>query len=184
MGFDSPAKNFGILIAYVLPGFVTLWGLAAKFEVIHAWLIGTESHGLTVGGVLYVTAAAITIGMILNAVRWLVIDPLWHILHIPRPDWDDALLETRLTAFDRLVEDHFRYHQFYANSAIGLVVAFTAWRLSEGGAGTPFGLPEACLASLEITLLLSSRDALGRYYHRTGRLLTRTNFDPPAEEVA
>ncbi len=184
MGLDFPAKNFGILIAYVLPGFVTLWGLAAKFEVIHAWLMGTDRYGLTVGGVLYVTAAAITIGMILNAVRWLIIDPLWHVLHIPKPDWDDALLETRLPAFERLVEDHFRYHQFYANSAIGLIVAFIAWRLSEGGAETSIGLPEACLASLEMTLLLSSRDALGRYYRRTSRLLVRADLNPQAGDGA
>lgn len=181
---DHPSKNFGILIAYVLPGFITLWGLATKFETVHVWLSGTGSHGLAVGGVLYVTAASIAIGMVINAVRWLIIDPVLHLSGLSRPDWDAAQLPGRLPEFERLVEDHFRYFQFYANTALGSLIAFTAWRLSPSDA---YGLgiwPEIGLVILAIVLLLASRDALSRYYHRINRLLEdRTGHEKRAKNA-
>ncbi|KAA3605829.1 MAG: hypothetical protein DWQ01_18670 [Planctomycetota bacterium] len=181
LGLNYPSKNFGILIAYVLPGFIALWGLATKFGAVNTWLTGTNNAGLAVGGVLYVTAASITIGMVINAVRWLIIDPALLLSGLTRPDWNAVQLQGRLSAFERLVEDHFRYFQFYANTALGSLVAFLAWRSSPFHESAPGLWPEVGIVALEFVLLLASRDALSRYYRRTQDLLETENSEEELE---
>ncbi len=129
------------------------------------------------GGVLYVTAASIVVGMILNTLRWVLLDSLHHATGITRPAWNDALLSDHLPAFERLVEDHFRYYQFYGNTAFAAAAGFIAWRLSPAGALAPTLWPELGLLILELTLVAASRDALRRYYGRTSRLLAHSRED-------
>lgn len=166
-------RSFGLLIAYVLPGFVLLCGLATVFEPLQLWLLGAEprSSTLAIGGVLYVTAASVVAGMILNALRWAVIDTAHHATGLLRPVWNDALLADRLPAFERLVEDHFRYYQFYGNTALAGLFAAAAWQASPHTIGAPSLLLPVVFIVLEFTLVLASRDALRRYYRRTGVLL-------------
>jgi hypothetical protein len=61
-GTDSPAeralkdfsdKNFGIIIAYLLPGFVTLNGLSFVSPTVAQWL-ATPPHSPSVSGFLFV----------------------------------------------------------------------------------------------------------------------------------
>lgn len=166
-------RSFGLLIAYVLPGFTLLCGLATLSEPLRLWLLGAQpgSSTLAIGGVLYITAASVVAGMILNALRWAVIDTIHHSTGLVRPVWNDALLADRLPAFERLVEDHFRYYQFYGNTALAGIFATLAWRVSPLAAGAPPRWLELAFIVVELTLVLASRDALGRYYRRTGALL-------------
>lgn len=168
---NDSLRGFGLLIAYVLPGFTVLLGLATVFDPVRVWLLGADSAQLTVGGVLYITAASVTIGMILNAIRWAVFDTLHHATGVTKPSWDDARLADRLPAFERLVEDHFRYYQFYANTALASLIAFAAWRSSAFYPPALSPWAEMGLAVLEFTLVAASRDALKRYYRRTSALL-------------
>lgn len=168
---DTTSRGFGLLIAYILPGFIVLIGLSTLSPAVHRWLMGSEMNDLAVGGVLYVTAASIAIGMVLNVFRWLFIDALHHATGLNKPQWDDSTLAERLSAFERLVEDHFRYYQFYGNSALALVLAFACWRASPTGQFIAAGFAELALITLEIALLAASRDALQRYYTRTSILL-------------
>jgi hypothetical protein len=62
------------------------------------------------------------------------------------------------------VNIHYRYYKFYANTAVAL-----AWAYAGGGYALGWrGLAYWLLAAL---FLLASRDALGKYYERAGRLL-------------
>lgn len=166
-------RSFGLLIAYVLPGFTLLCGLATVFEPLRLWLLGSDprSSTLAIGGVLYITAASVVAGMMLNALRWAVIDTAHHATGLTRPVWNDALLADRLPAFERLVEDHFRYYQFYGNTALAGLFAAAAWRSSVYTIDAPQTLLVVVFLVLELTLVMASRDALRRYYRRTGALL-------------
>lgn len=178
-------RGFGLLIAYVLPGFTLLLGLATVSETLRLWLFGSCGASLAVGGVLYVTAASITLGMIINVARWLMLDTLHGVTGIPRPTWNFALLTTHLASFDRLVDDHFRFYQFYSNMLLASVPAFAIWRASDAPSGLPAPLPEIALLLLCIALVAASRDALRKYYDRTSILLhqieetTMTNGNHP-----
>src|SRR5438093_134632 len=50
---DVTSENFGLLIAYLLPGFVALWGVSPAVPGAGAWLAAPPVGAPTVGGFLY-----------------------------------------------------------------------------------------------------------------------------------
>ena len=105
-------RNFGYLIAFVLPGTLMLLAIAVGSPEAKAWLIvlakPPEGGGGTVGGFLYVTLTSVAAGLTASTIRWAVIDPIHHITGVKRPVWDDSQLQANLGAFDAIVEivDH------------------------------------------------------------------------------
>ncbi|QDT38387.1 hypothetical protein [Stratiformator vulcanicus] len=167
-------NNFGLLIAYLVPGFVTLWGVSFSSPTVNAWLGGSTADAPTLGGFLYVTIASLAAGLTVSTVRWLVIDTLHHLTGIRRPSWDFSRLQENIDAFDRLIEIHYRYYQFHANGLVAVVIAYFGRRIGLGFWSTPFGMAEvACLLVVPI-LFAGSRDTLSKYYRRADALLDRT----------
>ncbi len=109
---EVSGRNFGLLIAYVLPGFVALTGAARCSTAVRQWMdqhVAACGATATVGGFLYVTLASVGVGLTVSTVRWAVIDTLHHWTGIPGPCWDDSRLQEKLEAFEALVENHYRY---------------------------------------------------------------------------
>ena len=69
---DVTTNNFGLLIAFVLPGFVLLWGMAPYSSTISEWLGQATSNAPTVGGFLYVTLASVGLGVAQHGRRQVV----------------------------------------------------------------------------------------------------------------
>ncbi len=111
---DVTASNFGLLIAYLAPGFTTLWGLSHFSPTLRSWLGSAASSQPTVGGFLYVTVASVAVGLTVSAVRWAIIDTLHHSTGVTQPDWDFAKLRDSVVGFNVLNELYYRYYQFYA----------------------------------------------------------------------
>jgi hypothetical protein len=154
---ESSFNNFGLLIAYVLPGFTALQGLP--------FLAADSAAGeATLPGLVSGTLAAVAAGLTVSAVRWLVVDTLHHHTGLRPPAWDFARLEKNAAAYQFLVQIHYWYYKFYANMVVAL-----AWAAGRGGhALDRSGVPYWFLAAL---FLWGSRDALRKYYDRAGRLL-------------
>ena len=106
---DLTDKNFGLLIAYVLPGFVTLLSLNENAPIASQWIRISSANEPTVGGFLYVTLASVTCGMVVSAVRWLLIDTIHHKTGINGPKFQFSHLDERISGFLVLVENHYRY---------------------------------------------------------------------------
>lgn len=166
---DFSGRNFGLLIAYVIPGFLSLWGLSFGSGTVREWLRGAGAAGPSVGGAFFVLIACIACGMTANAVRWATVDQVHHLTGLPHPAWDDSRLQDNLEAFDYLVENHFRYYQFYAASIVSMLLAYGAWRLS--GHKDPTGGAEFAVSVLAGVFLACSRDALRKYYAGTSLLV-------------
>lgn len=165
-------RNFGLLIAYVLPGFVILLGAGSMSDAVRVWLVGVSTastSGPTVGSVLYVGLASIGSGMTASVVRWALVDTTHHLTGLVRPSLDESRLTERLDAFDYLVEQHYRYYQFYGNSLVALAAAYTMWRCSPHAATVELGWVEALLLMISAVFAAGSRDALRKYY--TGSIL-------------
>ena len=87
-----------------------------------------------------------------------------------RPEWDDRQLAIALGGFDYLVQNHFRYYEFCGNSLVSVLWAYglNRWMgtLPFLGVGTDLGM-----LIVSVVLFTASRDALMKYYTRTGRLV-------------
>lgn len=171
-------SQFGLIIAYVLPGFIALAGLAPLFPAVSRWLTPVAAQGsLGLGPPLYAVFGATSLGLILSCFRWLLVDRLHRWMGVRRPAWDDSRLDDVLGGFDYLVQSHFRYYEFCGNT---LLAAIFAYSLNRAMHTLPFLGVGTDLAMVIVTLVLftASRDALTNYYTRTGRLVGQFADNP------
>jgi len=168
---DLSPLNFGLVVAYLVPGFVVLWGLSYHSETVRSWLAAAPATAPTAGGLLYGTLASIACGMTVSALRWAIIDTIHHHTGIPPPTWDFSRLHDRLAAYQTLVEQHYNYFQFYANTLVALTLTYVARRLGTAAPANQWGWGDAAFGVVCVVLFLGSRDALRKYYRRAGELL-------------
>jgi hypothetical protein len=166
---DLSEKNFGILIAYVLPGFVALSGLSFVSPTVATWL-AMPPHDPSVSGACFVFLGSLGAGLMISAIRWVLIDTVHGWTGVSMPEWNFESLQEKLAAFYALVHSHYRYYQFYA----GMVIAVPIWigcRLA-GQTWEPKELlwVEAA-AAFELVFYLASRDSLKKYHCRASQLL-------------
>ena len=170
---QSPPFNFGLVVAYLVPGFVILWGLSFHFATLAAWLDVPSQNAPAIGDLFYATLASVGFGMIANVFRWAIIDTIHHHTGVKLPRWDFSLLDQeRLGGYELLVELHYRYYQFFANMLIALTFAYIAYRSTPGGWADQWGAVDVNFIVVCVVLFLGSRDALRKYYQRAGELLT------------
>lgn len=166
---EESVFDFGLIIAYLLPGGLVLWGLGQIVPAVQAWLNAATIDTTTVGGFFFVALASLGGGLLASLIRWFVIDRLHHWTGLRPPHLDFAKLAERTAAFALLIEVHYKYYQFYANSLVAGAFAYICWR-------SQHPLQAAlCIDAVAMVLLLllaaGSRDTLRRYYTRSGALL-------------
>lgn len=168
---ETTSRHFGLIIAYLLPGFVALAGIAPLAPVVAGWLIAAQTASL--GTPLYTVLAATAAGMVVSCFRWLIVDQIHALTGLGAPAFNARALEQRPAAFAYLVESHYRYYQHYANLLIAVVWAYSIHRgLGTSpilGIGTDISVFVLCAA-----LFAGSRDALLKYRNRSRRLIGET----------
>ena len=167
----TSSPQFGLVVAYLLPGFIGLAGIAMVVPVIAHWL--APPAGLSeadIGAPVYAILAATALGMILSCLRWIIIDHIHHWTGLKPPKWNLATLESRLESFNYIVEGTYRYYQFYSNTLIAIILAYSLIRWTGTfpllGPGTDIAAVLLCVA-----LFAGSRDALAKYYQRSSQLV-------------
>ena len=166
---DVSVANFGLLIAYVLPGFIVLWGISFFSPTVSQWLLGERGYCATVGGFFYTTLASVTLGLAVNAIRWATIDAIHHRTGIQYPAWDFSKLQQNLNGYNKLVDIYYRYHESFGNLLIAGSFAYGAWRSVH--TGWEYVPADFVFLLLAIVLWMSSRDVLTKYYRRVEQLL-------------
>ncbi len=168
---ESLDRHFGLLIAYILPGFVCLAGASRFSPMLSTWMAVAKSGDPSVGGFLYVIVGSLAAGLVVNAVRWTVLDWLLHQTGVKNPDVDFSQLQEKMDAYLLAVEHNYRHYQFYA----GMVFALPFYSFTDQWAAQRFWSPWllASLIGLEAILILASRDCLRRYYERIRQILHR-----------
>lgn len=166
---DLTGRGFGLIIAYVLPGYIALIGLSPFSELVRSWLTAALSADTGVAGFLHLTTASLCLGMLGGCFRWMVVDTVIAWTGLRRPVWDDQRLTERLSAFNLIVEHHYRYYQFYGSTLLILPAVYWANRQ----AGHPLLGPwtDAAFVVTEAVLLAAARDALQTYFRRALLLL-------------
>ena len=174
---DLNEDSFGLLIAFLLPGFILLWGLSFTSPAVADWLATySAEHGVTVGGFLYSTLASLTLGLLISAVRWLVIDTVlrWLGIHGKGLNYGKLSDEHVLAAYQAIVANHYRYYQSYSNSLIALAGAFAAYVYDKTAVKheAVAWYVYAAFILLVIVLFLASRDTLKKMYDKMKPLMT------------
>jgi hypothetical protein len=161
---ESTNANFGLLIAYVLPGFTAIHGWPFLSHPLSAQAL-SANESASLAGFLDGTVEAITAGLTVSAIRWLVLDSIHHRTGLRPPRWDFALLDRSASAFELLIHMHYRYYKFYGNMVIALLWTFAVQGYTLGRQGLVY-------PALACLFFMGSRDALAKYYWRAGQLLS------------
>lgn len=164
-------SNFGILIAYVLPGATALWGLSYFSPTLQSWMGSVQMDAPTVAGFLYVTLAAVAAGLTASTVRWLVLDTLHFRTGVPRPRWDFSQFNQKIAGYDKLGEVHYRYYEFYGGMVVSLVFSWLCRRLALGFSSTPLGWVDLAFFALVGIFFAGSRDTFRKYNQRLTMVL-------------
>ena len=174
---EISSRWFGIVIAYVLPGFVVLMGLAPQVPALTAWFNAAGNADTGLAGFLHLVVAATLAGLMVGCVRWCLLDSLLEWMGTRRPDWNERQLPEKLVAFDLLVEHHYRFYQFYGGVLVAMPLAYLGHREELLRISVGF---DAVVLLVDIALFAGARDALAKYYRRTYQLLGPS----PREETA
>jgi hypothetical protein len=121
-------KQFGLIIAFLLPGFVGLWGITYINPTIRSWFVSSANLNATVGGFLFVILGSLAIGLIFHSIRYFILDNrLFKEINNKCSGLDISKLnsEKREQFFSIAVENHYRYHNYYGNMAIAIVFAYS-----------------------------------------------------------
>jgi hypothetical protein len=174
---EVTSGNFGLLIAFVLPGFVVLWGLSYFSATVRLWLSVTGATP-TVGGFMFGTLASVAAGVTVSTVRWLVIDTIHHWTGIRQPPWNFARLQDNVGAYNVLNDIHYKFYLFHANGLIALFFVYVARRTHEGIFTAPVGWFDLGFVVLSLVLFVGSRDMLRKYHARVSQLLGTLRSTP------
>jgi hypothetical protein len=169
---DITDKNFGVIIAFWLPGFILLWGLSFSVPDVSVWLAKSSANDApSVGGFLYATLASLSLGLMISAVRWLIVDSFLHCTTtLPMIDFSKLKDKDAFAAFQGIVENHYRYYQYYSNTLIAVISAFAVYLVH--GKEKPSWQLWVGVVVLIVILLLASRDSLKKYHERASAIAT------------
>jgi hypothetical protein len=173
---DSYSPEYlGTIIAFVLPGFLSLWFIAHfnPESPAASWLSTAENKDTTVGAFLFAGLASLGLGLILSGLRWILFEaiPLLKALRVPeRLTVDHRARKENEAAYREITENHYKFYLFYSNTATALLLLMILF-FNRLDIGVLIGL-----AVLEIVLIASARDSIIRL--RTKERILLGVYDP------
>jgi hypothetical protein len=159
--------TFGILIAFLLPGFLCLYGLSLSVPALKVFVPDSASAA----DFFYTALASLSLGLIISATRWAVLDTCFRFVKLSWPagtNWDKLSDEKALASFQFVVQNHYHYYQYYSNTFVAILVAAVAY---EAGPGSIGWLSWLGVILILLILLIGSYDTLSRYFERGGAVL-------------
>ncbi len=170
---DVTTTSFGLVIAYLLPGFIGLYGMSFWFpglrQVYSAFLTAQSSVGLF----LLVVIAALVGGLVLNSLRWAIYES-WRRDNLgPEELAKLGSSETMLNAYLQRIDENFRYYQFSGGFSISLPILYAGW-LSTSWPSVGFCLKVGSLLAFLVVEVVSASAgiiAYRRYLDGSRRIL-------------
>ena len=171
MSDSSAQQQFGLVVAYLLPGFIGLAGVVPLVPAVGQWLQPVAQGDLGFGPPIYALLSAITVGMIVSCFRWLIVDHVLEWTGVPKVVRGYENMPEKLDTVDYIIAMHYRYYQFYANTLVATIWAYLLNRFMESlpllGPGTDLGVLILCAG-----LLAGSRDTLTKYRQKMAVILS------------
>lgn len=170
---DRLLEGFGLLIAYLCPGFLTLWAMhVAVPSLSMPWEDGA-------GGFVFLIVAAVGVGMVLSAVRQLVVNDLLfrHVRALSVPGENDFEEDVRRdagteAAYRDIRASFFPYFQFYSHMFVATPLVYLAWLSTAPPLPTAISFGAGAIG-VSFVLLMNARHSLSRFRARRNLLLRR-----------
>jgi hypothetical protein len=165
---DLTSTSFGYVIGFLLPGLLGLYGLSFWSNAVQQILQPALKAEAAVGPSAILLLVALGVGLCISAVRFVVFERLLcrkH--HFPADMFQKLTLENRLISFKAVVDEHYRYHQFYGGCAVALAILYGGW-LRQGWLGINVTMIMISLGFLAFEWLMihTAADAFKRYVER------------------
>lgn len=120
--------NFGLVIAYIVPGLIGLYSLAPHSQAIRT-LLGGNNYSLSAQALVPLLLLAIAAGIIINAVSGIILKPMIIISGVEEIDPDYSRLKSKdIEKFKEFTNQTYRYYQCYSNMLIALIMFFISYR--------------------------------------------------------
>jgi hypothetical protein len=169
---DVTSTSFGLVIAYLLPGFAAFFALSfwspPVRDLFTKFLVAESS----VGSFLLVIICSLTAGLEVAIFRWILFEKwLCKSKKLDKAKFAHLGVEAKLTAFRAAVDEHYRYHQFWGGMAVA--IPFIGWGVvnaSNGSTWEKAGLAVALLI-VEIVTIIAARSAFYNYVDRADNIL-------------
>ena len=125
---DFTTTSFGLVVAYLLPGLVMLFGASAWSENIRKVLRTLFSAQIDAGLIVSVGGCALVVGLVLNVFRWLTFEKvICRKYKVASTIFSKSSSAQQIQSFLMIIEETFRYHQFYGSVAILTPFLYLSW---------------------------------------------------------
>lgn len=125
---DLTTTSFGLVIAYVLPGSAGLYALSLLITPFKNVGDRFFTANADVGLFLLVLAAAVVAGLQINVLRWALYEKfLFSDLKLSELSYGKLDGENKLKIVLYIIEENYRYHQFYGGMTIVMPLVYWAW---------------------------------------------------------
>lgn len=152
--------NFGLLIAYLLPGFIGLYAMRYFSGGVTALFHAILDKDKGVGASFLILIGSLVVGLIVSAFRDFVLERVHYATGVEATtfNYGKFIDKDKRAVLEDLISNKYRFYQFYGNTLIAalfLLITKLFW-------GDVFdNLPQLTLNALVVILLfLASREAL------------------------
>ncbi len=181
---DQLGKSFGLIIGFLIPGMVGLYGVSLHVETIEGWFsVASTAQSSSVGGFLFVLVASIGVGVFISNVRWLVLERWIWKREPPKHDASARKGTQTELVYQNLVWQFYDFYLFAANMMFALGLLYLAWLAAEiRTAGLVvdalrMGSPLLLLVPACYVLYRSGKHSLERYTTRRSNVLQMVSQD-------
>ncbi len=164
----SNERQFGFVIAYLIPGFIVVNGIGEVSPTVANWL--AVSTNPTIGGFFYIVLLSLLVGLTCSTVRWLCLDSFHRWRGLKPTKWEMERLSKNIEAFDLIVSYHYRYYQFYGNVLVAVPVTLALFGYTSGPSQIE-SITIVIVVAFELLFFVGSNDSFRKYVHRSNELL-------------
>jgi hypothetical protein len=167
--------DFGILIAFILPGSVAVYGLRYVSPRISALWSILESGQVVIGPLILLALATLAVGLIVSSLRVVLLEPIFHVTGVRQENIDYQKLANadQREFFKEMIKNVYRYEQFYGNTLLALLfcsfLRYFVGRVSICQTRMDQMVSVAIIGSL-ITLFVAGRKSLRDVYRSISEL--------------
>lgn len=118
--------NFGQVIAYLIPGFIGAYALSRISAFLNKLMGLAFDNAFKIEGVVVLLFMSMAIGLIISAIRLVILDK-WIDKNIGQAfhfNYSKLLDKDVRAAYDDLIQNSWRFAQFYGNMAVATLILF------------------------------------------------------------